>query len=493
MPLKPLGPVDQMFLLLERRGQPMHVGGLELLTPPPGARRDWLTKQIKRLHASIEPKPPFNQRLVRKFGSWFWTEADDFDINAHFFHHTLPAPGRIRELLALVSSLHALPLERDRPLWSLHLIGGLEDGRFALYAKIHHAVVDGVGAMRMLRKALSDDAQTEVPAPWMMPRSPSANAAKPQGAMSGLAHLMTDLRTQAATLPAVARELYRTAREGRHEPNHVSAFQAPRSPLNQRITAARRFAAQSYDLPRIRRIAKAHGATVNDIVLAICASALRHYLLDIDALPAEPLVAMVPLSLRRDDSDEGNQIALILANLGTHLADPKARLATIRGSIRDARERYARIGRQGVLSYVATVMAPAGLNIATGIAPSRQSFNVIISNVPGPKKPLYWNGARLDGMYPVSIITHGLALNITLTSYVDKLEFGVIGCPQALPRIQRLLDWFEAGLAELEPPSEPASSNAIPPTPAAAPTTARKPRKTTASKTRKKTTTRKPS
>jgi len=450
MQTTPLGAVDQMFLLLERRGQPMHVGGLELLTPPADAPADWLATQISRLRAATEPKPPFNLRLHRKLGSWFWTPVEDFDLNAHFFHHILPAPGRIRELLALVSSLHALPLERDRPLWALHLIEGLDDGRFAIYAKVHHAVVDGVGAMRILRKGLSEDATATMAAPWTLPRTRAANAPRRQGALSSLTHLMSGLRGQAATVPAVARELYRTIREGRRDPDYVSAFQAPATPLNQRITAARRFAAQSYQLPRIRGIAKKHGATVNDIVLTSCGSALRRYLQDTDELPSVPLIAMVPLSLRRDDSDEGNHVALMLVNLGTHLADPLERLAAIRGSVRDARKRYARMGPAATLNYVAAIMAPAGLNLATGIAPRRQSFNVIISNVPGPKKTLYWNGARLDGMYPVSIITSGLALNITLTSYVDKLEMGVIGCPQALPRIQRLLGYFEDGLAELE-------------------------------------------
>ncbi|NGY04953.1 wax ester/triacylglycerol synthase family O-acyltransferase [Solimonas terrae] len=455
--MKPLSPLDQMFLLLERRTQPMHVGGLELLTLPKGARAGWLGRQVERLHEATQPKAPFNQRLQRKLGSWYWVEDTRFDLGAHLHHHALPPPGRIRELLALVSELHAVPLDRARPLWEFHVIDGLEDGRFAIYAKIHHAMVDGIAAMRLLRKALSEDAGVDTPPPWMNARRATAGDAPPQGALSNTALLMASLREQAASLPAVSRELYRTIREGRDNPDHVSAFQAPRSILNQRISSARRFAAQSYGLLRIRTIAKAHRVTVNTIVLAMCGSALRRYLLELDALPARPLIAMVPLSLRRDDSDEGNQVAMILANLGTDLADPVKRLAQVQRSVEDARSRCARMGPTATVNYVATVMAPAGINIATGIAPRWQSFNVIISNVPGPKRPLHWNGARLDGMYPVSIITSGLALNITLTSYVDKLEFGVIACPRALPRVQRLLDYFEQGLAELEPPADPAT------------------------------------
>ncbi len=450
MSLKPLSPADQLFLLLEGRTQAMHIGTLEVLTPPDGASPEWLSMQFARLRAATGPEQPFNHRLQRRLGNWFWTEDRHFDIDAHLFHHHLPAPGRIRELLALTSELHALPLDRSRPLWEYHLIGGLADSRFAIYAKIHHAMVDGIAAIRMLRRTLSEDAAASAPPPWTIsPRQP-ARLDAPQGALANARSLLSSLREQAATLPVVTRELYQAARSGNDNPDHVSAFQAPRCVLNQRISAERRYAAQSYSLPRIRAAAKRHRATINDVMLAMCASALRHYLLDLDVLPAKPLIAMVPMSLRRGASEDGNQLAVMLANLGTHLDDPLQRLASIRGSVRDAKSRYARIGPAATLSYVATAMAPAGLNLASGIAPRWQSFNIVISSVPGPKRRLYWNGARLDGMYPISVLTAGLALNITMTSYVDQLEFGVLGCPEALPRVQGLLEYFERGLLELE-------------------------------------------
>ncbi|SEQ53698.1 Protein of unknown function [Solimonas aquatica] len=447
---KPLSPLDQLFLLLERRNQPMHVGGLQLLRPPADAPADFLARQVEKLREATAALPPFNLRLNRRFGNWFWVEDEAFDLEAHFRHLALPAPGRIRELLALVSQLHSAPLDRAKPLWELYVISGIEDGRFAIYAKIHHALVDGIAATRILRKSMSEDRSAELTPPWTLQRRNREREPGADLAIVGLARLIEGARTQAATIPVVTRELYRSIREARENPDFVSAFQAPRSILNQRITGSRRFAAQSYSLPRIRALLKPLHATVNDIVLAMCASALRRYLMDLEALPQKPLIAMVPLSLRRDDSDEGNQIAMILANLGTHLANPLDRLETIRGSVQDAKRRYSRLGGAAMLNYVAAVMAPAGLNIATGLAPRWQSFNVIISNVPGPKRPLYWSGASLEGMYPVSVITDGLALNITLTSYVDRLEFGIIACRRTLPRIQRLLDYLEQGLVELE-------------------------------------------
>ena len=159
---------------------------------------------------------------------------------------------------------------------------------------------------------------------------------------------------------------------------------------------------------------------------------------------------MVPVSLRQDDSAEGNQIAVILANLGTHIADPGNRIRVIKASVEEAKARYRQMTPEEILNFTALMLAPTGINLMTGMAPRLQAFNVIISNVPGPKEPLYWNGARLEGMYPVSIALDRIALNITLTSYVDQLEFGLIACRRSLPSMQRLLDYLENGIHELE-------------------------------------------
>lgn len=448
--MKALTPMDQMFLWLERRNQPMHVGGLQLLTPPPGASKDWALQLGERIRNATHAYPPFNQRLVRKLGSWFWTEDEQFDIEAHFRFLALPAPGRIRELLALVSSLHSNLMDRSRPLWEFYLIDGLEGGRIAVYTKIHHAMVDGVAAMKMLQRAMTEDASARDVLPlWAMePKKRSASSAS--DAMSAFAKVSSTFKTQAKTLPTVLREVYRSLGEARKHPDYVSVFQAPRSILNQRITGSRRFAAQSYALDRIKAVGKSHSATLNDVVLAMCASALRRYLQDLEALPEKPLIAMVPMSLRKDDSDGGNQVAMILANLGTHLDDPQERLGVIQRSVQHAKDRYSRMSQAEIINYLSTVMAPSGLNMAANLVPKWQSYNVVISNVPGPKKTLYWNGAKMEGMYPVSIVMEGMALNITLNSYVDKLEFGIIACRRTLPHVQRLLDYLERGLAELE-------------------------------------------
>ena len=203
-------------------------------------------------------------------------------------------------------------------------------------------------------------------------------------------------------------------------------------------------------MERIRRIAKAFRGTMNDVVLAICGSALRDYLISQHALPDKPLVAMVPVSIRRDDSDSGNQIAMILVNLGTHIADPALRMETIQASVKESKDRYKNMTPEETLNYTALTMAPAGFNMLTGMISNWQPFNVIISNVPGPKKTMYWNGAKLEGMYPVSIPLDRIALNITLLSYENQLEFGLTACRRTLPSMQRLLDFIENGIHELE-------------------------------------------
>jgi len=450
--MKPLSLQDQMFLVLERRNQPMHVAGLQLLRPPADAGPDFMPEIGEFLRTHVSAQPPFNMRLQRRLGSWFWVEDTEFDLEAHFRHLSLPKPGRIRELLALVSQLHSAHLDRSKPLWEFYLIDGIEDGRIAIYSKIHHALVDGMAAMRMLVRSMTENPKERRTVPlWAMPpRKRDADAPREKGLAAGVAEAIALLSAQAKTLPAVTRELYRSIRESRSNPDYVSVFQAPKSALNQRITASRRFAAQSWSLDRIRAAGKAHGATVNDVVLAMCASALRSYLAELNALPAKPLTAMVPMSLRRDDSDAGNQVAMILANLQTTMADPVARLAAIKRSVENSKQRFASMNQAEILNYMSAIMAPFALNYATGAVPRWQAFNVIISNVPGPKKTLYWNGARLEGSYPVSIPNDGQALNITLNSYVDKLEFGLIACRRTLPHMQRLLDYLEQGLVELE-------------------------------------------
>lgn len=445
--MRPLHPIDLIFLSLEKRQQPMHVGGLFLFQIPDNAPASFIQDLVTDIRNSkSSPIPPFNNYL----NGLFWDEDEEFDLDHHFRHIALPKPGRIRELLTYISQEHSALIDRAKPLWTCHIIEGIEGNRFAMYFKIHHAMVDGIAGMRLVEKSLSHDphAKSIVP-PWCVegPRAKRLKAPK----VSRMKNVLQAIKGQLECTPRVAYELSQTVlKDMGRNPDYVSSFQAPSSILNQRVSASRRFAAQSFEFSRLRHISKALGVTINDIVLAICSGALREYLLTQNALPKKPLIAMVPASVRSDDSDVSNRITMILANLGTHKDDPLERLKTVRRSVLSAKERFKRMNANQILNYSAFVYGLAGFNIASGLMPKRQAFNVIISNVPGPQEPLYWNGARLEALYPASIVLDGQALNITMTSYMDKLEVGLIACRNALPKMQNLLTHLEEEIQRFE-------------------------------------------
>jgi WS/DGAT/MGAT family acyltransferase len=450
--VKPLSPTDQLFLWLEKRQQPMHVGGLQLFSFPEGAPDDYVAQLAEELRQKFEVTPPFNQRLSYKLGQPMWVEDEHLDLEHHFRFEALPTPGRIRELLAFVSAEHSHLMDRERPMWEVHLIEGLKDRQFAIYTKIHHSLVDGVSAMRMATRMLSDNPQdTGLPPIWDLPRKARPDRDDPGSSLwHSITHLLGMSGKQLGTIPTVAKELLKTINQARKDPAYDSIFHAPRSVLNQKITGSRRFAAQSYCLTRIKSVCEAYGTTINDVVTAMCASALRTYLMNQDALPEKPLIAFVPVSLHRDDSTEGNQVGVILANLHTDETNAGQRLLKIHHGMQEAKDRYRHMSPEEIINYTALTLAPAAFHLLTGMAPKWQTFNVVISNVPGPSSPRYWNGAKLEGMYPVSIAMDRMALNMTLISYNGQVEFGLIGCRRTLPSLQRMLDYLEDGLAELE-------------------------------------------
>jgi WS/DGAT/MGAT family acyltransferase len=352
----------------------------------------------------------------------------------------------MRELLALCSRLHSTLLDRQRPLWEMHLIEGLEDGRFAVYTKIHHALLDGVSGLRLLERSLSPDPEArDIPMPFAnRPRGTKRPGPGIAGLLSGGLHAAVDAIT-------LGPKVVQLVEQGIKHPGAVLPGQAPRSMLNVPISGSRRFAGDAWELDRVRSVAKKAEATINDVVLAMSAGALRDYLQDLDALPEDSLVAMTPVSLRTDDSAEGNAVGAILCSLGTHLVDAEERLLHIRDSTRHAKASLKGLSQLQVTALSAGIMSPLVLNTVFGVPPViRPPFNLIISNVPGPRHPLYWNGAKLDGMYPLSIPTTGQALNITCTSYDTELQFGLTGCRRTLPHLQSMLVGLDDALGALE-------------------------------------------
>ena len=462
-----MSPTSSVFLYPESRDQPMHVGGLQLFEPPEGAGRDYLAG-LYREAVSTPPgdvAPLFRKRPHRGWntlGQWGWNDDGEIDLEHHIRHSALPRPGRVRELLALVSRLHGTLLDRHRPLWETHLIEGLADGRFAVYAKVHHAVMDGVSALRLTERSLSPDPDVrDAPMPFALrPRQRRAAGGGDGGgddqglldAVTGAAGMVGSVLTDVAGLTP---RLLSIAVGALRDQAATLPGQAPRSMLNVPITGSRRFAADAWEVERIRAVGKKAGATINDVILAMCAHALRDYLIEQDALPDLPLVAMTPVSLRASDDDDGegggNAVGAILVSLGTEIPDPEARLLAIRASSRQAKASLSGLSQLQITALSAAFLSPLLVNQVLGThTVLRPPFNLVVSNVPGPQRPLYWNGARLDGMYPLSIPLAGQALNITITSYAGRAHFGLTGCRRSLPHMQRLLHGLDEGLAALE-------------------------------------------
>ncbi|MDP2774920.1 MAG: wax ester/triacylglycerol synthase family O-acyltransferase [Nocardioides sp.] len=450
-------------MLAENRSMPMHVGGLQLFKKPEGAGRSYVRDMYEAMRNEDEIAPLFLKRpyrSVRTAGQYVWRPDEQFDIEHHVRHSALPKPGRVRELLELCSRLHGTRLARERPLWEAHIIEGLRDGRVAMYTKTHHALVDGVSAMRLMASVLSTDPdKRDMPAPWGAP--PTARSTREhERAEASLADVPVQaLRTamgitaEAAGMPGA---LIKTISKGLRNETSALSLYAPRTIFNQPITGSRRFAAQDWPVERLRAIGKATGTTINDVVMAMCSGAVRTYLSELDALPDTPLVAMVPVGLNAKQSqiasaEGGNAVGAVMVQLATDLADPARRLGAIHRSMKDGKEALSSMTPMQILAMSAIGQAPAILTPLLrmqGIV--RPPYNLIISNVPGPRTTHYWNGAQLLGTYPLSIPINGMALNITCTSYDGNMAFGLTGCRRTVPHLQRLLTHLDDELGHLE-------------------------------------------
>ncbi len=463
--VSPIDPASAAFLLAENRNMPMHVGGLQLFKKPEGAGRQYVREMFEEMRDVEEISPLFLKhphRSARTAGQLVWRTDEQFDIEHHVRHSALPKPGRVRELLELCSRLHSTRLAWERPLWEAHVIEGMRDGRVAMYTKTHHALVDGVSAMRLLASVLSTDPERRgMPAPVgrdaRIGRRASKDQAKAETALAEVpAQAMRTAMGVTAEAAGMPGALIKTLTKSIRNETSALSLHAPRTMFNQSITGSRRFAAQDWPIERLRAIGKATGTTINDVVIAMCSGALRTYLLEFDELPEQGLVAMVPVGLNAKQSqiasaDGGNAVGSIMVKMGTELADPADRLAAIHQSMKDGKEGLSSMTPVQILAMSAIGQAPAILGPLLrmqGIV--RPPYNVIISNVPGPRTTHYWNGAQLLGTYPLSIPINGMALNITCTSYDGLMCFGLTGCRRTVPHLQRLLTFLDNEVKALE-------------------------------------------
>jgi diacylglycerol O-acyltransferase / wax synthase len=460
-----LSPLDAAWVFTETRATPNHVGGLLQFKLPPNAPKDFMRQLMLDFRSHRSFAAPWSRKLKVPFNknpAHSWIDADDIDLEYHVRHAALPWPGGERELGELVGRLHSAPIDLARPPWECTIIEGLEGDRFALFIKMHHSLIDGVSGVKLLHKAMATEPEASLKLPpfWATgnathgkeKRHSEASRVVPTVA-SATAAALEELSLQVKSIPQLALAFGKIIKRiGDPNDGLVVPFDAPRSVLNGRVREKRRFATQQFSMLRLRSLAQTAGCTLNDVVLGLCGAALRRFLSERDSLPEKSLTAGIPISVRpKDDEGTGNAISFIVATLGTDIADPLERLQAIKRSVQHAKAHLQSLPRQAMTQYTMLLMAPTLLTLVSGIGGRLPPmFNITISNVPGPDKPLYFRGAELLSIYPASIVTHGQALNITCESYAGHMNFGFTACHTSLPSTQKLAVYTGEALAELE-------------------------------------------
>jgi diacylglycerol O-acyltransferase len=482
--MRQLTSLDAQFLALESPRTVGHVSGLSMLDPSTAPGGTLEVDDICRLVAERLPLlPPMRWKLVEvPFGLDHpsWVEDPDFDLDFHVRELALPPGADDEKLAEQVARIVARPLDRSRPLWELYLIHGLRDGRVAMLTKIHHAVVDGVSGAEILAALLDPSPEgrevpeaTEPSAPERVPGDVEMLA---RGLVNLPLHPLRALRAVPATLPylealpgtrdfpglgLVSRVAQRLTPSANGDVlGEFPTKAAPPTPFNGPISPHRRFAFGQLSLDTVKEIKNAYGFTVNDVVVALCAGAVRRWLIDHDALPDEPLLAMVPVSVRSPEQlgTFGNRVSVMVVPIATDEPDPARRLERTHDSLLEAKDRHKALPAD-LLTDVTRFIPPALAALATRttlsvLASQRPPVNLIISNVPGPRIPLYCAGAELEANYPVSVIADGVGLNITVMSYLDHLDFGIVADREMVPDVWAMISGLRAeltALAELSP------------------------------------------
>jgi WS/DGAT/MGAT family acyltransferase len=445
-----LSTLDASFLYMETPETPMHVAGLGIFAPPP-AGADVFKTFHDHIAARLHLLPFFERKLnaiPASVDNPVWIHEANVDLDYHIRQMALPRPGTMEQLRTLVARLHMILLDRSRPLWQYYVIEGLEGGGFAVYVKMHHSGIDGGAGMAALDIIFGASPD---PAPVAQPPAKKSGAAEPtllELVGKTYQDFWAQQRRMLEALPDMGKALANVGRrliEDLGRPNAVTL--APKTIFNVAVSKQRSFGTTTMSLSEVKAIGSATGSKVNDVVMAVCAGALRRYLLGRSALPRESLIAALPVSLREPgNTDMNNQVTMMLCSLSTDIADPLPRLAAIVASSQDFKARLGDV-KGAMPTDISILGAPfvmTGLAEWMGRTKAADQLpamvNVLISNVPGPRKPMYCAGARLQHYFPVSIPSHGGALNITVQSYMDNLDFGLIGCRAAVPDIQKMAE-----------------------------------------------------
>ncbi len=482
--MRQLSGLDASFLYLETAEMPMHVGALHLFELPASYRGDFLADMRRHMASRLPLAPALRRKLAwmpLNLAAPAWVDAEP-DLAEHIVGITLPEGSGLSELEAQVGELHPVLLERSRPLWKFHVFDGLEPGpngekRYAMYTQLHHAAVDGQAAVALAQAILDLG-----PEPREIPARP-ARERKGQLAMTemlrgALSNQLDQLGNLVKALPAAVSAISQVAAQtaggavgdtvasvwsrikgaGPKSGKSVSTLGlAPRTRLNATVSDTRAFAAVSLPLAELNAARRRHHASLNDALLMICSSALRRHFAKHGPLPRKSLVAAVPISLRaKGDTASNNQASMSLISLGTHLADAGKRWAHVKaasasmkatlGSVKSLLPTdFPSMGVPWLMEGLTAIYGRAG--VADRIPPVA---NVVISNVPGPTVPLYMAGAKMLTNYPTSIVVHGVALNITVQTYNESLDVGIIACAQAMPEVDEFAAHVETSFLEFK-------------------------------------------
>jgi diacylglycerol O-acyltransferase len=456
--------LDAAFLALETANTTGHVGGVCVLDPRSAPQPLTLALLTDVLGERLPLVPVLRRKLLNVplgLDQPYWIDDPDFDIEYHIREIALPRPGSDAQLTEQVARLHARPLDRSRPLWEIYLITGLARRRAAVYTKIHHSAIDGASGAELLTVLLDltpDGRDVPAAAPFTPGKPPGAAALAVLAAARLAWRPVQTVRVtneMIRVVPTLAPALSRFVggmlglNRGDGEIITTTLGRAPSTPFNRLVTQHRRVAFRSVDLDTVKTIKNAFGVSVNDVVMAMCAGALRRWLAKHDALPDQPLIAMIPVSIR-DPAGKGalgNKVSAMLALLPTNVPEPGRRLEIVHAATKLAKSQQAAIP-QGLVDQVSDFAPPAltaraaRVVFATGLLHRLPPFNLTISNVPGPNVPVYLCGAKLLAHYPVSVITDGQGLNITLVGYLGQLHFGLVSCRELVPDIEALADFL---------------------------------------------------
>lgn len=452
---------DAVFLSMDTDTTWGHVGGLCVLDPSTATDFSF-ERMLERVAERIELVPRFRWKL-REVGLGldepYWVEAEDFDIHDHVHHIAVPAPGTMREVSELVGLLYARPLDRARPLWEMWIIEGLENGRIAEFMKTHHCLMDGQGGTGLseVMSDLTPDASGPIEIPEALEEAPPRPPSETQVVTNAWRHVWDRSRNTLHYLRGAASEAISDRLHRREAFDPPTPGDVPWVSFNGVVGSQRAFSFTSIPLDRVKAIKKGLDVTVNDVVLELVGSVVRRYLHARGELPEVPLVACLPVSIRKaGDQRLGNQITNMAVSLETDLGHPAERLRRIHRGVVRAREKLSE-GHVDLFGAIGESLAPFAVHALMEISSSEATLkrlplqcNFVVSNVRGTQAPLYTAGAKIESMYPLSMVQSGQGLNVTVFSYAGRVDFGFTVDPHLLPDYWGLAEGVEPALVELE-------------------------------------------